>query len=84
MTPNRQIIDRFFQGLDALIQAKEFTGLADFCKRFGFNRVRYQNVRNHPDHPNYKTIEIEALYILVAQYNFSADWLLTGRGRPRI
>lgn len=84
MTVNRQIINRFFEALEVLFAAGEFTGVGDFCEKYGFNRVRYLNVRNHPDHKMYKTIEIEAIYILVTEFNFSADWLITGRGRSRI
>lgn len=84
MTINRQIINRFFEALDTLINAGVFTGIGDFCEKYRFNRIRYTNLKNHPDHKYYKTLEIEAIYILVTEFNFSADWLITGRGRARI
>lgn len=84
MIPNRDIINRFFEAVTTLKEKGEITGLGDFCERYGFNRVRYLNVRNHPGHKMYKTIEVEALYILVRDFNFSAHWLLTGQGVSRI
>lgn len=84
MTPNRDIINRLFKALDILKEKGEITGLGDFCERYGFNRMRYLNVRNHPDSKMYKTIEVEALYVLVRDFNFSAHWLLTGQGVSRI
>lgn len=84
MTPNREIIVRFFQALEILKTQGEISGVADFCRRFGFNRIRYINLKNHLDDGMYKNIEIEAIYILVTKFNFSSHWLITGQGVPRI
>ena len=59
---------RFFQAIEALVSLGRLSALESFCKEAGLSVSRY------------KSIQIEALYYLVAKYSVSSDWLLTGRG----
>lgn len=59
---------RFFQAIEALVSLGRLSALESFCKEAGLSASRY------------KSIQIEALYYLVAKYSVSSDWLLTGRG----
>ncbi|MDR2910727.1 MAG: hypothetical protein LBV47_05115 [Bacteroidales bacterium] len=78
---------RFFEVLDLMISTKQLAGLQTFCKAHGLNRVKYSNIRTEMRKPeqakltNYKVIDLDALMYLCQDFNVSAEWLLTGKGK---
>lgn len=80
-----QIIRRFFDAITLLKNEKQITGLKDFCEKHGLNVTRYYEIKNliEGKESRYKTLEIDALYILAADYKFSLQWLFFGLGDPR-
>lgn len=78
---------RFFVALDALIARGLIKSLSGFIIECGLHAPRYRELRNvYGTAPTgrgsrYVAVEAEALYYLITQYNVSADWLITGRGR---
>ncbi|MCL1643661.1 hypothetical protein M2T61_18575, partial [Elizabethkingia anophelis] len=79
----KDINNRFFQAIEFLIFTKKISGLGPFCEEYGFNRVRYINVRSgyKPEKGYaYKSLDIEAFYVLAKYFNISLEWLLFGIG----
>ena len=76
---------RFFEALDVAIHYGRYSSLQDFCTQYDFNRTKYSWVRSYLDKPisemRYKMIDIDALTHICEDFNVSADWLLTGRGK---
>ncbi len=80
---------RFFQAIELLVSMDRLSALESFCNEAGLSPPRYREARfTYGVTPRtdvvsrYKSIEIEGLYYLVVNYSVSADWLLTGRGKP--
>lgn len=78
---------RFFQAIETLVSLGRLSSLESFCKEAGISSPRYRETRltygvtPRPGRiSRYKSIEIEALYSLVAKYSISSDWLITGKG----
>lgn len=80
------IIRRFFEAINTLKDEKNITGLKDFCEKHGLNVTRYYEIKNLVDGKpsRYKTLEIDALYILAKTYHFSLQWIFFGVGETRI
>lgn len=80
------IIRRFFEAIDTLKSEKNISGLKDFCEKHGLNVTRYYEIKNLVEGKpsRYKTLEIDALYILALKYGFSLQWLFFGVGDNRI
>ena len=64
---------RFFQAIEALVSLGRLS-------RYRETRFTYGVTPRPGKVSRYKSIQIEALYYLVAKYSVSSDWLLTGRG----
>lgn len=82
MHSDTDLIRRFFLAIDYLIQAKEITGLTEFCERGKFNRTKYQKMRTQSD-PRYTKIELRAFAFLAAEFRIRSEWLLLGKGKMR-
>lgn len=80
------IIRRFFEAINTLKDEKSITGLKDFCEKHGLNVTRYYEIKNLVEGKpsRYKTLEIDALYILAKTYHFSLQWLFFGVGEARV
>lgn len=70
------ITRRFFEALDMIKEQKRIRGLQTFTREYGEN---YWNV--HTAKKEGLRIKQEWLTYLVRDYDVSAKWLLTGRGR---
>jgi hypothetical protein len=73
--------------IDMLVNLGKIDSLSHFCELHNLSAPRYREMRlgygitPKPGYqPRYKNLEVEALYIMVANYPISAHWLLTGRG----
>ena len=78
---------RFFVAIDMLVNLGKIDSLSHFCELHNLSAPRYREMRlgygitPKPGYqPRYKNLEVESLYIMVANYPISAHWLLTGRG----
>lgn len=80
------IIRRFFEAINTLKDEKDITGLKDFCEKHRLNVTRYYEIKNLVEGKpsRYKTLEIDALYILAKTYKFSLQWLFLGVGESRV
>lgn len=80
-----EVQGRFFEALDLAIELGRYDSLQDFCNQHDFNRTKYSWIRSYLGKPleemRYKMIDIDALTAIVVDFNVSADWLLTGRGK---
>ena len=71
------ITTRFFLVIDNLINKRKIRGLKTFTDKYQLNYWNVWTVKNEPDKHFLKP---EWLSILVADYNVSATYLLTGVG----
>lgn len=82
----RNIQNRFFEALDQLKNDKKIEGIKPFCAKYGLVGNNYIAIKNKSLNPDLKSsrkfISIDAIYYLVKDYKVSADWLLTGKGKP--
>ncbi len=80
-----KIQERFFASLNECISMGKIAGLQTFCKEYGLHKPKYSRLRTQIGDPakvsKYKFIDIDSLYYLVKDFNISADWLLTGKGK---
>ena len=72
-----KIVTRFFAVLDLLKQKKEIRGINTFTERYGINR---RNMLKLVKEPERDIFQPAWLSYLVADYNVSPMWLLTGEG----
>ena len=69
---------RFFVAIDMLVNLGKIDSFS--APRYRETRLGYGITPKPGYQPRYKNLEVEALYIMVANYPISAHWLLTGRG----
>lgn len=74
---SQQIVNRFFQALQELINRKTIRGVQTFTNKHEINRRNLSKLKidNSRD-----IFQVEWLKILVEDYGLSAKWLLTGKG----
>lgn len=72
-----KIVTRFFAVLDLLKKKKEIRGINTFTERYGINR---RNMLKLVKEPERDIFQPAWLSYLVADYNVSPMWLLTGEG----
>lgn len=77
MSSNKDITLRFFSALDRLKADKVIHGVSNFTSRYGIDRRNLYQLKKDPERDIFKTWWLSAL---VADYNVSANWLLTGKG----
>ena len=75
---NRQIVERFFSALDALIAKGDMRGVATYCRLYEIDRRNLYAQRKDPDRAIFQT---SWLYPLVKDFGVNAEWLITGFGR---
>ena len=80
------IIRRFYDSIAILKSERKISGLKDYCEKNGLNVTRYYELQNliKGKETRYKSLEVDALYTLAANYNFSLQWLFFGVGEPRV
>ena len=79
------IIRRFFEAIDILKSERSIVGLNEFCAIHNLNITRYYSLKKLMEggESRYKSIEVEALYVLAKEYDYSLDWLFFGTGPSR-
>lgn len=81
-----EITKRFFSAIAVLKSEREITGLKDFCEKYELNITRYYELKNLSEGKpsRYKTLEVDALYVIASNYKFSLKWLFFGLGEMRV
>lgn len=74
---SKDIMERFYRLLDAIIARGEIRGVNTYCRLYGIDRRNLQANRKDLDRGWF---QVGWLYPLVATYGISATWLLTGEG----
>lgn len=74
---SQQIVGRFFEALDMLIESKKIRGKQTFTKKYGINRWNLITLEKDNSRDIF---QVAWLSHMVKDFNISAEWLLTGRG----
>ena len=74
---SQKVVVRFFEALQRLRNDKIIRGKQTFTSRYGINRW---NMLSQEKDPSRDIFQAAWLTYLVADYNVSAHWLLTGEG----
>lgn len=75
---SQQIIQRFYDALDAIIAMKKIRGVNTFCVANGIDRRNFLAQRKDL---NRGWFQVSWLQPMVKEFGVSAKWLLTGSGR---
>ncbi len=73
-----EINKRFFQAIDFVVSSKIIRGEATFCNEHNIDRRNFLKVRQNL---SIQRVRIEWIYYLVTDFNISADWIFTGKGK---
>jgi len=78
---SQKIVLRFFEALNILKENKRIRGKKTFTDRYGINRWNLNTLEKEPERDIF---QVAWLNYLVRDYGISAEWLLTGRGKPLV
>jgi len=73
-----EVTKRFFEAIEFLRESKRIRGLQTITRRYGMN---YWNMHTLKKQPSIRVLKPECLVYLVRDYDISAEWLLTGKGK---
>lgn len=73
----QEIIGRFYESLDAVIENKTIRGVQTYCRLYGIDRRNL--IANRKDLSR-GWFQVSWLVPLIEVYGVSARWLMTGRG----
>lgn len=75
---SKQIMERFYSALDAIIAKKDIRGVATYCRLYEIDRRNFIAQRKDPERGWF---QLSWLQPMVKEYGINAEWLLTGMGR---
>lgn len=75
---SKQIMERFYSALDAIIESKKIRGVNTYCRLYEIDRRNFIAQRKDLDRGWF---QVSWLQPMVREYGVSARWLLTGFGR---
>lgn len=75
---SKQIMERFYSALDAIIAKKDIRGVATYCRLHEIDRRNFIAQRKDPERGWF---QLSWLQPMVKEYGINAEWLLTGMGR---
>lgn len=75
---SKQIMERFYSALDAIIAKKDIRGVATYCR---LNEIDRRNFIAQRKDPERGWFQLSWLQPMVKEYGINAEWLLTGMGR---
>ncbi len=70
------ITDRFVEAYYKLYSLRLVSSKAEFCRSTGVFYTNFWSVENGSRQAN-----LENIFLLVKNYNVSANWILTGKGK---
>lgn len=71
-----EVVGRFFQALDTLIEMKKINSEHSFCIEHNINRRNFKRLREEP-HRKFNLW----MFAPIIELGVSAEWLLTGKGK---
>jgi hypothetical protein len=74
---SKQIMERFYSALDAIIAKKVIRGVQTYCRLHDIDRRNFIAQRKNP---NRGWFQVSWLQPMVRDYGVNAEWLLTGQG----
>ena len=77
-TVSKQIMERFYSALDAIIESKKIRGVNTYCRLYEIDRRNFIAQRKDLDRGWF---QVSWLQPMVREYGVSARWLLTGMGK---
>lgn len=77
-TVSKQIMERFYSALDAIIESKKIRGVNTYCRLYEIDRRNFIAQRKDLDRGWF---HVSWLQPMVREYGVSARWLLTGAGK---
>ena len=75
---SKQIIQRFYDSLDAIIAMRKIRGVNTYCRLYEIDRRNFIAQRKDLDRGWF---QVSWLYPMVKEYGVSAKWLLSGSGK---
>lgn len=75
---SKQIIQRFYDALDAIIAMKKIRGVNTYCRLNDIDRRNFLAQKKDLDRGWF---QVSWLQLMVREYGVSARWLLTGFGK---
>lgn len=73
-----QINDRYFQALDTVINLGLIRGVQTFTNEHNIDRRNFLSTKKES---STRQIRLDWIYYLVNDFNVSAEWIITGKGR---
>jgi hypothetical protein len=73
---SEEIVKRYFQVLDLLIDNGTIPGIYQFCEQHKIERRNFSRLRKNPE----RKFELRFIWILVKHYNVNANYLILGSG----
>lgn len=77
-TVSKQIMERFYIALDAIIESKKIRGVNTYCRLYEIDRRNFIAQRKDLDRGWF---QVSWLQPMVREYGVNAEWLITGFGR---
>lgn len=77
-TVSKQIMERFYSALDAIIESKKIRGVNTYCRLYEIDRRNFIAQRKDLDRGWF---QVSWLQPMVREYGVNAEWLITGFGR---
>lgn len=77
-TVSKQIMERFYSALDAIIESKKIRGVNTYCRLYEIDRRNFIAQRKDLERGWF---QLSWLQPMVREYGVSARWLLTGIGK---
>lgn len=74
---DKQVIRRFFEALEAIIDKRMVGGIQPYCERFGIDKRNLYHQRSNLDVAHF---HFDWILPMVTTYGVSSLWLLTGEG----
>jgi len=72
-----KIIARFYEALDVIIANKQIRGVKTFTDMYDIGRWNFNTVRKNPQSDMF---QMSWVAHLIADFDVSAEWLMTGKG----
>lgn len=72
------VVNRFYEAIDKLIEVGKLKGKQTFCTRYGIDK---RNFYLHKKESGKHNFNVSWLVYIVSDYGVSAKWLLSGKGK---